>query len=166
MTTPSDPDRLIDGQPEGPTDGLAQVGAIGVPAYSLLPSVLPASVADFLAAQAIVTRAQAAVCLARITMEPALLAGIVLDPADIRQSLALLGVDVAEAITAEVGAMAMVPPMGVPLGLIPEGVGDGSPDLGDILSTRHRGNATAGHAEAGVDLKPMAAEEPDDEVRP
>lgn len=166
MTTPSDPHRLLGGQSEGPIDSLAQVEAIGFPACSLLPSDLPASVADFLAAQAIVTRAQAAVCLARITMEPALLAGIVLDPADIRQSLALLGVDVAGAITAEVGIIAMVPPMGVPLGLIPSGDGDGASDIGDILRAGHSENATPGHAEAGVDLTPMPAEEPDDEVRP
>lgn len=105
--------------------------AAGVPLGTPLPAGLPPNVTAFLAAQAIVTRGQAAVCLACLEIEPAILAGVRLDLTEIRRALEVLQIDVpaAYALMREQAAVRHVaPPPGVPLNLPPGSMPDETMD--------------------------------------
>lgn len=79
-----------------------------------LPDGLPAAVEAFFRDQAIVTRGQAASCLACLQIEPDLMVQSGLDASDARQAMDLLDVDVGAAF-ALLATRITTPPPGVPL---------------------------------------------------
>lgn len=171
-------------------------GPAHAPLSAPLPEGLPGTVAGFLAAQAIVTRGQAAVCLACLEVEPDLLAGVRLDPDDIRRALDMLRIDVSSAFAlmqAQIASRFAVSPPGVPLDAPPEArpgegmdsaiaspasgrrdLGDlfgpaGGPSVGPDAKGAEASDAITGDGDGCVNDAPESSsqtDDPDEEPRP